>query len=272
MNIYDFISSKALANALQTENHEFSPLEKAYLIWQCTTNTVENCQKALQELIDTTEDFKLPFPYNNFSAFKEYVKNKIETTQILVDAFYKESIQSVYYYMPMNYDTGYSKFFFGSRECRNFKDVYNMALEHQGERFFIYKRDPNHPFGAEICCIFNKKGEMQSISLDIDATLIASQDENDPLDFNSNWSFVPFIMHLPCPYKVGDYVKPINGFGQYVVVNITSEYSTEKELKEAFIEGYDGVEANIRIEIENIEDETVLTYPFTMLEREGGND
>ena len=101
MDIYEFINSKAIREHCKKIGHNFSDLEKAYLINQSRNHTVEEKCSAWQDILDSTEDIKLPsrehHGYDNL-FFHELLKALIDYNKSASEKFYKKGENAVYQY------------------------------------------------------------------------------------------------------------------------------------------------------------------------------
>lgn len=64
MDIYRFINSGDIASYLKNTGYEFSPVEIAWLVWQCQTATMRERHAAWEELIRTSPDCKVEKSFN----------------------------------------------------------------------------------------------------------------------------------------------------------------------------------------------------------------
>ena len=102
MNIIEFINSKAIREHLAKFGDIFSPLDKAYLIYQARQKGVKEKISAMNELLENSEDFELKnvrwrFHYTDMT-FHKLLKGYIETEQYLFDKFFEKEADAVYTY------------------------------------------------------------------------------------------------------------------------------------------------------------------------------
>ena len=161
MNIYEFINSKAIREHCQKIRHNFSDLEKAYLINQSRNHTIEEKCTAWQELLDTTKDYKLPSKedtsYENL-YFHELLSTLINYNKSASEKFYKKDENAVYQY-SLYWDKGLKA---EDEIHSDFDKCYGEALDFYGEEFKNNEiRDfcimKKYTDGGEITLSFNSK-------------------------------------------------------------------------------------------------------------------
>lgn len=97
MDIYEFINSKDIRNYLKEINYEFSPIEAAWVVWQCLNRTLKEKHEAWQEIIDTMPDMSIE-DYNSRISLHKFLKEIIALEEVMLEAFYRDESNAVYYY------------------------------------------------------------------------------------------------------------------------------------------------------------------------------
>ena len=89
MKIYRFIQSKSVREHLKKINYTFSPLQMAYIIWQCPDATLNERFDAWQEIIDTMPDAPLPdnMELKEMEGVHEFLRQYIKLQQEFLDEF-----------------------------------------------------------------------------------------------------------------------------------------------------------------------------------------
>lgn len=95
MNIYSFINSKDIAKHCRKLNHQFTPIESAYLIWRSGWHTIEEKHKAWNKLIETTTDTEVP--NTEYSSLHDFLREYIERENKWLDEFYVEEDAEYFY-------------------------------------------------------------------------------------------------------------------------------------------------------------------------------
>lgn len=106
MDIYSFINSKDIRNYLKEINYEFTPIETAWLIWQCEHTTLTKKQNVWQEMINTIPDCPVDCSFKKINSLHSFLKDAIALENKTIDNFYKEEKDAVYYFY-IDYNRGY---------------------------------------------------------------------------------------------------------------------------------------------------------------------
>lgn len=134
ITIYEYINSKAIREYCRKIGHQFSDLEKAYLINQSHNHTVEEKCTAWQELLETTDDFNLPsrehMDYDNL-FFHELLTALINYNKSTSEKFYKKGENAVYQYSLYCDDELRTE----DEVHSDFEKCYNEAVDYYGEEF-----------------------------------------------------------------------------------------------------------------------------------------
>ena len=99
MKIYRFIQSKSVREHLKKINYTFSPLQMAYIIWQCPDATLNERFDAWQEIIDTMPDAPLPdnMELKEMEGVHEFLRQYMKLQKEFLDEFNREE-GGVYFY------------------------------------------------------------------------------------------------------------------------------------------------------------------------------
>ena len=216
MHIFDYIKSKAMKEAFIKEKYQFSDLEKAYIVFRCSSS-FDKQNEGYKELLKKTKDFVLPFGFSQIgqkATFHEFLKHQIslfEGGEELRTIFFKEDPCALFYAnssVDYSYELQVKSIIEALEKCR---DEYGNCR--------IVKRSVNNPKSEDIVAIFNPDNELIGLS-QIDYKI--SLEYGLPLGIDPFIAFPSFIYHWPCPYKIGDIVSH-PGRNEYRVITDLSK-------------------------------------------------
>lgn len=98
MDIYKFINSMDIRNHLKEINYEFSPVEAAWLVWQCFDMTLERKHKAWNEIIETLPDVPITNSHHSLPSLHQFLKEYMQLEKKIINRFYNPVEKSVYQY------------------------------------------------------------------------------------------------------------------------------------------------------------------------------
>lgn len=98
MDVYKFINSKDIREYLKKINYEFTPVEMAWLIWQCENMTLNEKHNAWNEIIETTPDMPIKNRTTDLPSLHQFLKNYMQLQRDIIDRFYNPDKKSVYRY------------------------------------------------------------------------------------------------------------------------------------------------------------------------------
>lgn len=98
MNYYNFVNSRDIKDYLKEIKYEFSPLEKAYIVYQSNHHTIKEKFDAFQDIIDNDIDCKIKKRFNcrYYPSLKEFLRNYMGLFEKLINRFYKNERNCVY--------------------------------------------------------------------------------------------------------------------------------------------------------------------------------
>lgn len=242
MNIIEFINSKAIRKHLAKFGDIFSPLDKAYLIYQARQKSVTERISAMNELLESTEDFELKNArerfYHTNMTFHELLKGYIEIEQYLLDKFFEKEENAVYTYTISwkgHSLVPYNEPFSDYQSCFDALSEELTDDKENAERVEIIKR-----------CIKNSHSEPKktiSAEFSSDLSFIHSVSAEGILDskqeeicdiFDEMWVDVPTpfkkgdILYGPCPF--------VMGYGDcepFVLLDVCNNDKSRTKLKES---------------------------------------
>lgn len=111
MEPFDFINSKDIREHLRMIDYPFSPLEAAWLIWQCRNATIGEKHRAWSELIETMPDCAIPErPWTKpQKSLQMFLKQYMGVENRLVSEFQEQGVEAEKRYvwvLSRRYETG----------------------------------------------------------------------------------------------------------------------------------------------------------------------
>jgi hypothetical protein len=205
MDIFRFINSKDIRNYLKEIDYKFSPLETAWLIYQCESATVEEKHGAWQEIIDTMPDCRIE--WHSWSAPREslnkFLKDYMRIENNLIKDYCRDDSGAVYLYSITIDDS--NKYFNDPVICSTYdecisriKQDLNVLTDEDGTINYITinKRHIDKP----------KDNSEMIINTDFKVLSIWQPIKNDNDDEIYNLSFDMLWFAFPTPFKKGDIV------------------------------------------------------------------
>ena len=100
MDIYSFINSKDISEHLRKIQYGFTPLEAAWLIYQCNRMTFEEKKKAWNEVINTMPDCEVPERYNchGWKSLHDFLVKYMNIIDKETEDFYRYDPEKKYIY------------------------------------------------------------------------------------------------------------------------------------------------------------------------------
>ncbi len=99
MDVYNFINSKDVRNYLRETNYAFTPVEAAWVVWQCYNATFEETHKAWQEIIGIMPDMPIKNRNTDFPSLHQFLKDYMHLERKIIDRFYNPLENAVYRYL-----------------------------------------------------------------------------------------------------------------------------------------------------------------------------
>lgn len=192
MDVYKFINSKDIREYLKKNNYEFTPVETAWLIWQCENATLEEKHKAWQEIIDTMPD--MPFKTNekSYDSLHKFLNEYMELENKCIDEIVNAKDDNfLYRYSTRSKPYIKSKLYFSYESCLH--TVVTELIDRDNEienNIFISKRRKNEEH-VNIYIELNTKGEIMNIY-------------SDTLDKINCITFYDVCLTFPIPFVKGD--------------------------------------------------------------------
>lgn len=128
MDIYSFINSNAISNHCRNIEHQFTPVEMAYLIHESEKHTIPEKHAAFRELIKTTPDVAVEVGgwKSEFDSLHSFLNQYMQLKNKYLERFYRNEPDCTYSYeydilyrhgshkrngrLHRNYDTCYQEF------------------------------------------------------------------------------------------------------------------------------------------------------------------
>lgn len=204
MDIYHFIKSKAVIDHLKKIQHNFTPLESAYVIWQSEAPLKEK-HAAWREIIDTMPDGPIPETKSNRDlSLHQYLEELMSCQKSLLEEFYREDgCKYCFCYL----ETITMEELISCKDFDNFqealaaaKDEVNFFEGWKADFLYIEKRDQNSSQALRMKT--NTQGEELDILCVKDLWEAFDEDRHasaDTLEFFHN-NHVP----IPTPFKEWD--------------------------------------------------------------------
>lgn len=214
MDIYSFINSKAISEHCRKINHQFTPLEMAYLVYANDSLSIAQKHAAFHEVIDKQPDMEVPertwTPH--FDSLHEFLKTYIELQNKYLSVFYDNEPNCVYSFEV--WYSGDDDYCEDDRLFRSFSTCYTAIKNDIDELVSFYKEG-----NVEICPLSirvkkqwlnnneNEPAKYISVCIDYDNApvriwdnrFIVSHEDNEILDaFEGLWP------EIPTPFKKGD--------------------------------------------------------------------
>lgn len=148
MDIYKFINSKDIRNYLREINYEFTPVETAWLIWQCENITLKEKHNAWNEIINTMPDCS----FEVVESLHSFLKDLIGLENKTIEKFSMNENDTVYnfYINCAADDNDYAYCYdFNHKEYSNYddmlKDIKDIAENYKRKigNFNLCKEDKN---------------------------------------------------------------------------------------------------------------------------------
>lgn len=242
MNIIEFINSKAIREHLAKFGDIFSPLDKAYLIYQARQKSVKEKISAMNELLESTEDFELKNVrerfYHTDMTFHGLLKGYIDIEKCLFDKFFEKEENAVYTYtiswkghslVPYNEPFSDHKCCFDALSEELTDDRENAERVEFVKRYIKNSHsEPKKTISAEF------SGDLSFIhSVSAEGIFDSKQEEVCDI-FDEMWVDVPTpfkkgdILYGPCPF--------VMGYGDcepFVLLDVCNNDKNRTKLKES---------------------------------------
>lgn len=167
MDIYNFINSKDIRKHLQEISYKFTPVEMAWLIWQCEDATLEEKHKAWQEIIDTMPD--VPFETNekSYDSLHKFLNEYMELENKCIDEIVNAKDDNLFYECSIQSKSDLiCRLYLNYESCLHTieKELLNQNIEIENN-ICISMRHENESH-AHTCIVLNTKGEIMNIYSD----------------------------------------------------------------------------------------------------------
>ncbi len=234
MDILRFINSRDVREHLKNIGYKFTPLEAAWLVWQCESITLKEKRAAWQEIIDTNPDCDVPERLNcrNWKSLHDLLHRYMDMENKYIEQFFADDSDAVYRYdedfgdCPWKYDFSSSKIY------KSFRDA-EKALNDEGYSLIFEAKDTEKMFSPSLRIMeenekeYATKGEKDDfISVHfrkeyfdthkiIDIEILANgeiknidvvREDNDEDANLLYYSFSGMYFRFPLPFKIGDII------------------------------------------------------------------
>ena len=233
MDIYSFINSKDIRNYLKEINYEFTPVEAAWLVWQCGNITLREKHNAWNEIINTMPDMPIADRRNNFPSLHGFLKDYMQLQKKIINDFYNPNDDLViyqytrlgtYYGTKDKYES--NDVFSDFVSC--FKDALSDLSELDKPAIQIFMKSNSN----QIKIMFSANSSVinQNDLIDIIYSGNLSDEESD-----IECSFLNMWFAFPTPFRKGDIVIHTESYTQFnnrynePYVFVSSAYDLYKE-------------------------------------------
>ncbi len=221
MNIFRFINSDDIRKHLINLNYEFTPVETAWLVWQCYNATLEEKHEAWQGIIDTMPDCAIDETNKSLHSF---LKEHMEAENRLIEIFFKNEFDSKYSSTIYTWNNRYHSY----RYCYNsFESCFYTSIsdENSDIRFIkITKEKLTTPY-SRINVLLDKDQEIYMVTY--------SDKITDKCEEPIYLPFKSMSHDFPVPFKTGDIVYKKNRYGLYrgiMIYNKSNNSDKEKHV------------------------------------------
>lgn len=208
MDIFRFINSKDIRKHLINLNYEFTPVEAAWLVWQCYDATLEEKHKAWQEIVETMPDCDID-KFDEATGNKSlhsFLKEHMEEENRLIEMFFENEPDIEYSSTIYTWDNRvyWRRYCYNSFESCFYTDI----SEGESDKRFIKitKEKLTTPY-SRITVLMDTSQEIYTIKY---------RDKiMDNCEEPINLSFYSMQFDVPVPFKTGDIVYKRNRYGLY---------------------------------------------------------
>lgn len=192
MNVYKFINSKDIREYLKKINYEFTPVEMAWLIWQCEDATLEEKHKAWQKIIDTIPDTPFETRKKSYDSLHKFLNEYMELENKCIDEIVNAKDDNLFYKCSIQSKSDLiCKLYFNYESCLHAieTELFNQNIEIE-DNICISMWHENESY-AHTCIELNTKGEIMNIYA-------------DTLDKINRITFYDVCLTFPIPFVKGD--------------------------------------------------------------------
>ena len=205
MNTFDFINSRDIRKHLEDIDYKFTPIEAAWLVWQCDTLSLHEKINRSNEIIDTmpncdfSEEHRITLYKDIHSFLKWFIKceeKKILEFKDNTDGIYRIEYKENGFEFPITYkDCIYTSY---SSCIKAIKEIISTS------------EDANIKFYVDKLGIGNEDSTKYAI-LNSNFEILKIFGENLTDEENKNiQNFVKLKLDFPIPFKKGDIVQYYN--------------------------------------------------------------
>lgn len=216
MDIFKFINSRDIRKHLINLNYEFTPVEVAWLVWQCYDATLEEKHKAWTEIIETMPDCDID-KFDEATGNKSlhlFLKEHMEEENRLIEMFFENEPDIQYSSTIYTWDNRYYSY----RYCYNsFESCFYTSISegNSDKRFIeITKEKLTTPYSRI------------TISMDMHQKIyrVIYRDKiTDRCEEPTISAFYDMQFNFPVPFKTGDIVYKRKRCGLYRGIMVYDE-------------------------------------------------
>lgn len=244
INVYDYINSDAIARYCLSIEHQFTPLQTAYLVSRCRKHTLARKHLVFQKiLIEKMPDDEIRFPgeraRNNGSgkvSLKWFLKKYMQLQNKCLNDFFQSDDNSIY---QAELYSSLSEFYdYAGRGQGNYYRTVEEALSD-------IEKDITDKFSGEIIHIrknyFDEKQRYISVLFNSNKEVIDIYNDSglsdEEMDIMDGFDQVCFV--CPVPFKKGDIVwAPDISETPFVFLSVWYEGKSEED-REKYMEHWD---------------------------------
>lgn len=215
MDIYGVINSKAISEHCRKINHQFSPLEMAYLVYLNDTMLMEEKHTAYQDIISNQPDMEIKKRHRTpaFASLHSFLKQYMDIEKRYLDLFYADELACVYSFEILYEDD--SEYSTDERIFRSWNDCCNaikLECEEYDDLAIIdirIKKQWINEDGDKYPKLMRASFDKNIVPMNIwDERFVFSEEDWEVWNaFDRMW------FNIPVPFKEGDIVVERKGRG-----------------------------------------------------------
>lgn len=206
MDIYRFLNSGDIAAHLKNTGYEFSPVEIAWLVWQCQAATMRERHAAWEELIRTTPDCRVEKSFNvaGWDSLHDMLRAYMTLERRLQAILEADDPDAVYVYevLEKSHDPAERRpKWHGETLFLKYSHAITHSFAQESLSFRITKKGFGGSLWVEGC--FNPQGELLRVTIwgpQITQKLTQAELELESESFDGMW------FDFPIPFQKGDIV------------------------------------------------------------------
>jgi len=238
MDIYRYINSVDIAKHLKKIGYQFSPVEKAWLIWQCKTATMAERHRAWDELISTTSDCAVEkmfnvagwnsihemligfmrLEYKLLRIFEEDTPDTVCVFEVLEESYIQNETQKEWHGGYLSKDSG---------TAQAYIEQWDEPVPYRIKKQWIDSVE-------EMCAYYNSEKELLRIDCRAFSNFLTSEElELLCESFDGMW------FDFPIPFKKGDLVMDVFREEPFVLMDTMPWYKKKHPERKCHLDSSD---------------------------------